>query len=408
MKTRNILLIACIGLFVFMYRENSVFKRKVNNYVNHLPETINYCVDQGAKYFERLAKTNKNDNSTSSSDKDDSFWSIDTFTSDESVDLSALETNNASLGIDTMVLQLPDEKQNSIETVAKTLCELSPEESDRAKLLYAWVAHNIHYDDYGFNTGNYSNIDAASVFENKKSVCSGYSNLVCEIGKKMGLNVVQIGGYSKGYGYKQGDKLTKTDHAWNAIQINGNWQLIDATWGSGYGANEGGKLKSYTAYDPKWFSMPAHEFLLTHLPENAEYQFMDEPITLAQYEQFPYVNGGIFNLHFDSKTLFKQLLSGELKSICEAYNFKVPVEASQIPLEGVLTQGRNYSFTIKCKAADEIYVMDGETMVSFKNQDGVYQLTHAPRNRSLILYISMPHSSNGEGIVKYSVSRQAI
>jgi len=42
-----------------------------------------------------------------------------------------------------------------------------------------------------------------------------------------------------------------------------------------------------------------------------------------------------------------------------------------------------------------------------KNED-VFQLDYAPRNRSLTIYISKPHSSNGEGVVKYAVSRQAI
>lgn len=407
MKTRNLLLIACIVLFVYLYRENKVFKRKVDAYVSNLPETIHDGVAQGAKFCERLAKNNQKDQTASSSQKDDSFWPFGT-SDEESVDLSALENNNTSLGIDTMAFQLPEDKQGSIEEVANALCDLSPEERDRAKLLYAWVAHHVHYDDEGFNTGNYANSDAESVFKNKKSVCEGYSNLVREIGVRMGLNVVKIVGYSKGYGYNQGDRFTESNHAWNAVQINGEWQLIDATWGSGHGATEGGKLKSYAAYDPKWFSMPAHEFLLSHLPENAENQYLDEPITLAQYEQFPYVNGAIFNLNFDSKALFNQLINGELKSICEAYKFTVPVEASQIPLEGVLIQGQNYSFTIKSKAADEVYVMDGETMVSFKKNEDVFQLYYAPRNRSLTICISKPHSYKGEGVVKYAVSRQAI
>ena len=45
---------------------------------------------------------------------------------------------------------------------------------------------------------------------------------------------MKLSGYSKGYGYKMGQTFTgDSDHAWNAVYLDGRWHLLDSTWGSG-------------------------------------------------------------------------------------------------------------------------------------------------------------------------------
>jgi len=50
----------------------------------------------------------------------------------------------------------------------------------------------------------------------------------------LGLNIVKVSGYAKGYGYYQGKQFESTDHAWIAFQIDEQWYLMDPTWGAGY------------------------------------------------------------------------------------------------------------------------------------------------------------------------------
>lgn len=45
---------------------------------------------------------------------------------------------------------------------------------------------------------------------------------------------MKLSGYSKGYGYKIGQTFQgNSDHAWNAVYLDGRWHLLDSTWGSG-------------------------------------------------------------------------------------------------------------------------------------------------------------------------------
>lgn len=54
-----------------------------------------------------------------------------------------------------------------------------------------------------------------------------------------------MSGYSKAYGYNLGDKITKTDHEWNLIEVQGKWYFMETTWGSGHaGKKEGENSKS--------------------------------------------------------------------------------------------------------------------------------------------------------------------
>lgn len=49
-----------------------------------------------------------------------------------------------------------------------------------------------------------------------------------------GIQCMKLSGYSKGYGYKMGQTFTgDSDHAWNAVYLDGRWHLLDSTWGSG-------------------------------------------------------------------------------------------------------------------------------------------------------------------------------
>ena len=66
------------------------------------------------------------------------------------------------------------------------------------------------------------------------SVCEGYASLFAEIGRSLGLEVVKNHGFAKGYGYREGYDPGGTNHAWNTVRIDGDWQFFNVTWGTGY------------------------------------------------------------------------------------------------------------------------------------------------------------------------------
>ena len=48
-------------------------------------------------------------------------------------------------------------------------------------------------------------------------------------------------------------------HAWNAIRINGKWQMVDPTWGTDLQQRE------------SWWLTPKADFLKSHIPADESY-----------------------------------------------------------------------------------------------------------------------------------------
>lgn len=53
--------------------------------------------------------------------------------------------------------------------------------------------------------------------------------------REVGIDCVEVSGYSKGMGYQTRHSLAekRSDHEWNAVFVGGQWGLLDACWGAG-------------------------------------------------------------------------------------------------------------------------------------------------------------------------------
>ena len=81
-----------------------------------------------------------------------------------------------------------------------------------------------------------------------------------------------INGYSKGAGYSPYTPPI-SNHAWNAVEINGKWCLIDTTW------DENQNTEYYLCPPPRCF-------VRDHLPQNDDkMQFLKNPITVEQFHE---------------------------------------------------------------------------------------------------------------------------
>ncbi|MBN1323301.1 MAG: hypothetical protein JW986_04780, partial [Methanotrichaceae archaeon] len=122
----------------------------------------------------------------------------------------------------------------AVEDLADYLIDPDMTDRERAYAIYRWIAANIEYDTEGLISGSYSDLSAEGLLRSRRSVCSGYTNLFEALANVSGLEARTIDGYSKGWGYEVGEPVGDANHAWNAVRINGDWQLIDSTWGAGY------------------------------------------------------------------------------------------------------------------------------------------------------------------------------
>lgn len=191
--------------------------------------------------------------------------------------------------------------RNSISTISKTststldqiaasLNKLCTNDEEKAYAIYIWIANNISYDVASLSNGTYTNKylnlsrrkTAEIVFGEGQAVCGGYACLYEAMAKCIGLKVEFIEGYSKGITYAMGKVPTRPDHAWNAVFLNGDYRLLDCSWGAGFIRN-GKFVKSVNDF---YFETPPEAFIFDHFPVDQSKQFLkgDKICTRAKYE----------------------------------------------------------------------------------------------------------------------------
>ena len=256
--------------------------------------------------------------------------------------------------LDEYARNTPSHAEVSLETLASWLAAGSSNDLEKTRLIFTWIATHIAYDDNGFNTGNYADTKAESVLRNRASVCQGYSDLFQSLGKLAGLEIVTITGYSKGITYRPGSTLTDTDHAWNAVKIDGQWKLFDVTWAAGSGKGVNGQLVSTMQFNDYWFDVRPDEFIFSHLPADEQWQLNETTISMAQFERLPHVSSLFFKMGFNGSYCYPSALNGIINELPEAYYVKGDIRMISMPYDKRIIPGKMIKVRVKSDKAVKI------------------------------------------------------
>lgn len=193
--------------------------------------------------------------------------------------------------IDHHALAVPVSAEQSLRTLATYLVAPARNDYEKTRALFFWVTHNIAYsvDEYfGHAVGH---ISAEGVLKQRQAVCEGYSTLLEALGIEVGLEIVRVSGYAKGYSYSVGSPLLKADHMWNAVKLDRHWHLMDPTWAAGHIDND---QKFVYAFEEFYFlTLPKH-FIYSHLPEDPRWQLLPSPVTKEEFEEWPRTRPAFF------------------------------------------------------------------------------------------------------------------
>ena len=162
----------------------------------------------------------------------------------------------------------------------------SPAQSDieMAWVIYVWISQNIDYDVNSFRTGLYNDIDLEpeGVLETGKTISWGYAKLFEQLCNANELECISISGFAKGLSYRQNHAFIDPNHEWNAVKLNGVWQLVDCTWGTGYVSDD---FVFYRKFIPYYFITPPQIFIYDHYSE--QYQLQPQKMSVRRFEKLP-------------------------------------------------------------------------------------------------------------------------
>ncbi|MEM6843255.1 MAG: transglutaminase domain-containing protein [Bacteroidota bacterium] len=187
--------------------------------------------------------------------------------------------------IDQHARQAPEKIQGDLEKLTKYLNKPARNDYERVRAFYTWIADNIAYDVKLFRNyrpSRYQPLLPTDMLKRRRAVCQGYAELLQEMCRQVGIRSYVVGGYSKGFGYVPKATFTTADHAWNVIEIEGKWHLVDVTWGSG-GLND--KMQYVKTFNEQYFLADPEVFVLNHLPLTPMWQLLDCPVPIKAYAQ---------------------------------------------------------------------------------------------------------------------------
>lgn len=166
---------------------------------------------------------------------------------------------------------------------------------EKARAIFRWMTcsdlNNISF------AGEPKPNSAEQLLVNFKSGKTTYARIFECLARNAGLAAVTITGWAKGVDYRPGVAITRrpVNHSWNAVYLDGNWQLVDVHWATRFLQSESNTSENLVyEYDDFYFITRPDQLAYTHRPEDDGWQLLATPQTAEQFEDYPLVKSYFF------------------------------------------------------------------------------------------------------------------
>ncbi|MEF9920298.1 MAG: transglutaminase domain-containing protein [Erysipelotrichaceae bacterium] len=157
-------------------------------------------------------------------DHPDIYWSGDITYREEKWDNNAVErTISFKYTKSKKQIKAYNKQLKTIVSKIKGEVDNMNQDYDKVKYIYDYVIDHSVYD-----TKSSDNQNIISVLINGKSVCAGYAKSIQYLCNQIKIPCTYMPGKSKVSGFSSENNGA---HAWNMVQINGNYYYLDATFG---------------------------------------------------------------------------------------------------------------------------------------------------------------------------------
>jgi len=269
-----------------------------------------------------------------------------------------------------------------IASLAREITAKASTDSARASALYQWVATNIRYDAESFLKGRITDDHAEFVYRNRIGVCAGYVALYTRMATEAGVETKSIKGYAKGYGYASGQGTKKANHAWVGVRLENGWKLVDPTWGAG--VLRDGKFEATFIWD--YFMADPEALVLSHFPEEDEWQLVRSPLERRQFERMPAVPRTMLSIGFDPATLRRTALTPGVSEFPLIGKQMDRVRIVKAPAAGVLKNTEPVEIEVLWPGVVDVMLVNGDKWTPLSRDGERFQgnITAGPGTVSVV------------------------
>ncbi len=143
------------------------------------------------------------------------------------------------------------------------------------KRIHDWIVHTVEFNEKLFLETGALGGDPAEAARTKTGLSKDFALLFEAMCKTAEIEAVVIRGFSNRYYTKEG---RPAEHYWNGVRVNGRWYIVDTAEDAKGGYS-----------DRELFPRPEAK-VLTHLPEDDRYQFIEPPVSVEEFLSRPLLN----------------------------------------------------------------------------------------------------------------------
>ncbi len=179
-----------------------------------------------------------------------------------------------------------------LENLVSYLVKACETETEKAEIIYYWIAQNISYNVDGYLDGSYQT-DTQSILQTRVGVCEDYANLYRDMARLAGLEAYAVRGYAKGLDAESDMGFQAMNHAWNIVKVGGEYKFLDSCWGSGIVMISDDMVIYYPKMQLRYVLTTPQEMLDSHLPADPLWQLSKAPIDMDAFlgeENSTYLN----------------------------------------------------------------------------------------------------------------------
>jgi hypothetical protein len=181
--------------------------------------------------------------------------------------------------IDAHALAAPAPVTGSVAALSAYLVKPARSERQMARAIFRWITRYVAYDTSVAGCCS----DPEVVLDRRGAVCWGYAVLFKALAEAAGMKAEIVVGNSKKFEAGASEAPSHwANHSWNAVEIDGQWQLLDCCWGAGHCDERGGFERGFT---PHYFLTEPDVFVNDHFPSDPRWQLLDPPISKEDYLQ---------------------------------------------------------------------------------------------------------------------------
>ncbi len=263
---------------------------------------------------------------------------------------------NPYAAIDRHALKAPPDAEESIPALARYLVGPAKNNKEKARAIYRWVTDRIAYDVTAYYAGEAPDEAPEKVLKARKALCGGYASLYKALCREAGIKAVIVQGKAKGHEDREDDSSKTSLHGWNAIELDDEWYLVDATWGAG-GLKDRKFIKSFRDF---YFLTPPEALVFTHFPRKENCQLLDAPISEKEFDSQPRVSARFFEAGITPSAIRETIAATGFSGLVRIYD--TPGRSfvlKKAPLSGSLKAGAKYEFLIETTDFPSVIVSSG-------------------------------------------------